>query len=414
VKGFWEKLEKVMMVIWVGLIPTQLGKHFWPEWSYVMGMKMDYLSPTLYILDVVWLGWWILNWKKERERRIGFKELIIGLFIGINIIFSASRWLAVYRWLRGWQWWTTIAIWWERKEELKKIVLRVLPVWLISETALAVGQIVKGGSLEGFWWWLGERKFSFVTLGIAQMSVWGKGVIRAYGTFSHPNSLAGFLVVALMMWLNSRKLIRSKLWWWTVWWMGVVGIMVSGSRTVWMITLGLLLWSFMRIGKNKKEVVGMVMIIVGLFSIVMAGVGVNYRTSDFLGGWDRDSLSKRINLNLAAIRMVRSHPLFGVGAGNFLVNLPEMQKNNSYFWLQPVHNGVLLVLAELGILGLIVAGLAASEIGEKVRIKKSEWMILIVIGLTAMVDHYWVTLPQNSWLLAIVISWWQRKKERIE
>jgi len=158
----------------------------------------------------------------------------------------------------------------------------------------------------------------------------------------------------------------------------------------------------------------MIMVLIGLFSITLALVGVNYRTSDFLGGWDRESLEKRINLSLASVKMTKSSPLFGIGMGNFLVELPYYQKQGRYFWLQPVHNVLLLTLAEVGMLGL--AGLAAglSQVWEKRKLSKNDWLLVAAILLTGMVDHYWVTLPQNWWLMAIVVGLWGLRKTNKE
>jgi hypothetical protein len=42
------------------------------------------------------------------------------------------------------------------------------------------------------------------------------------------------------------------------------------------------------------------------------------------------------------------------------------------------------------------------------KISKFEWKkqlwFLIIVGITGMLDHYWLTLPQNSWLLAIILG----------
>jgi hypothetical protein len=35
------------------LLPTQLGLHFWPQWASVFGMRVDYLSPTIYLTDII-------------------------------------------------------------------------------------------------------------------------------------------------------------------------------------------------------------------------------------------------------------------------------------------------------------------------------------------------------------------------
>ena len=35
---------------------------------------------------------------------------------------------------------------------------------------------------------------------------------------------------------------------------------------------------------------------------------------------------------------------------------------------------------------------------------KKNWLILGIIVATGMMDHYWITLPQNSWLLCVVLA----------
>jgi hypothetical protein len=104
-----------------------------------------------------------------------------------------------------------------------------------------------------------------------------------------------------------------------------------------------------------------------------------------------------VNLKLAAINMWKDNLTLGVGAGNFLVRLSEYQVNNSN-WLQPVHNIFLLIGTEIGCLGILI-------IGWKLRIKKFG-ILLFLITITGLMDHYWITLPQNSWLLAVVLAIW--------
>jgi hypothetical protein len=406
VKEFLERVSRWLLIGWLVFLPTQLGKHFWPEWSYVLGIRVDYLSPTLYFGDLLWVGWWLGSRADHKWRnKLSFGKGLVIMFVAVNIIIASSRWLALYRWLRWGQWWLTLEYFWRHRERVKEILLRVIPVWLIVETLLGIMQLMKGGSLEGGWYLLGERRFSLTTVGTAQMSILGRGLIRAYGTFSHPNSLAGFLLISLLFWTRWKKEVR-KLWWWIIWWMGVVGIMVSGSRMIWLLTLAVIMVEIYRNYKDKREMAGMMMILVGLFSMVLALVGVNYRTSDFMGGWDKEGLEKRMSLNLAAIKMIKSNPLFGVGMGNFLEKLPEFQKENRYFWLQPAHNIMLLELAEIGLLGIVGVGVWLGLAWEKMRLGKADWMILGVVMLTGLADHYWMTLPQNWWLLAVAVGMW--------
>jgi len=36
--------------------------------------------------------------------------------------------------------------------------------------------------------------------------------------------------------------------------------------------------------------------------------------------------------------------------------------------------------------------------------KKNNLIVLGIILITGMVDHYWLTLPQNWWLMCVVLS----------
>src|SRR3989344_2555160 len=45
--------EQVLFFLTVFFLPTQLGKHFWPDFSFVYSLPIDYLSPTLYFWDIL-------------------------------------------------------------------------------------------------------------------------------------------------------------------------------------------------------------------------------------------------------------------------------------------------------------------------------------------------------------------------
>jgi len=409
----------VWLFLFLLLIPTQLGRHFWPEWSYVLGIRVDYLSPTLYLLDLVWIILLISNLIKPSALRASplkkatffrFKYLLILGFVAINILIAVNPWVAAYKWLRIGQ--LVISFWYFRKnkELIKEKLIKVIPCWIIFESLLAVAQIAKNGSLNGIFYWFGERSFTFNTIGIAQVSVFGNGLIRAYGTFSHPNSLAGFLLVAMLLWywIKPSALrappLTGRLLWWGVFWLGLVGILVSGSRTVWVLTLGLILGlAFLRV-KNKFNLIGLFLLFLSVLVFVLRLVNMEYPVANFLGGWDSDGIGKRIQLNLAGLKMIKESPWFGVGLGNFLVRLPEFQKNNGVYWLQPVHNILILAWSQIGTLGLCLLALFFNKYFVWKKINFIIKLILIAIVLSGMIDHYWLTLPQNWWLLVLVLG----------
>jgi hypothetical protein len=411
VKGFWGKVSKILLFWLILLIPTQLGKHFWFDWSSVLGVRIDYFSPTFYLVDLFFLLWLVSNFligNKKRKRSFSFWYLLCFIFIGINILVSVNKWVAVYKWVKVFEL-GYFAFWvLKNKRVVGNILIKVIPYWVIVESFLALGQISKGASLNGLWWFLGERRFDFNTIGIAQMSIINTGLVRAYGTFSHPNSLAGFLLISLVIWIKYFALLRSSSYgrvkWWCVFWLGLVGIFLAGSRTIWLLTLGVMVFWIWQNRSKVKDKVKFGLLVLVLILILLKMVNFNYSLGNFLGGWDENGMVKRGQLNLAAVEMIQESPWVGVGLGNYLVKLPEFLKSNHIFWLQPVHNIFLLLVSEIGILGLMgVIWVLVNKI-EWEKLDKWSWVILGVVFISGMVDHYWFTLPQNMWLLVLVLG----------
>lgn len=424
-KEIGQKLAKITLFLWLLFIPVQLGKHFWPNWSFVLGIRIDYLSPTLYLVDLLWIGLVVFSFKFSilKKRIFSFRNFWIFIFVLVNILLAQNRMVAIYGWLRIFQLVWTVWFLKNNKDLVKSYLKYIIPTWIIVESLLAIGQISKGGSLGGWWWWLGERTFNFNTIGIAQMSVIGNGLVRAYGTFSHPNSLAGFLLVSWIWWWKTKPLSPDKsgqlplkkgavlkantifdVFWWMVFWLGLIGIILTGSRTIWLLT-GLSLVFFIRkfFGENKnwiKIMISLVLILILAIKII----DFNYPIKNFLDGWDENGLIKRGQLNLASLEMIKNSPVFGIGMKNFLVNLPNFQNESHFFWLQPVHNILLLTLSEIGFLGLGILVWGLSGLFRNKKLNKEDWLIIGIILVSGMVDHYWLTLPQNMWLMALAFG----------
>src|SRR5680860_1754307 len=56
-------------------LPTQVGKHFWLQSSFVYGLRIDYLSPTLYLTDILILIILILFFLKRIKDGNIFKKI---------------------------------------------------------------------------------------------------------------------------------------------------------------------------------------------------------------------------------------------------------------------------------------------------------------------------------------------------
>jgi hypothetical protein len=99
---------------------------------------------------------WLRDFKKERKG-VKFEFFWVIILVLINILMAKNRWVAGYKWLRLGE----LGFFWNWVRENKKIakmgLWKVIPLWLILEGILAIGQVSKGGSLNGWWRWLGNK-----------------------------------------------------------------------------------------------------------------------------------------------------------------------------------------------------------------------------------------------------------------
>ena len=119
-----------------------------------------------------------------------------------------------------------------------------------------------------------------------------------------------------------------------------------------------------------------------------------------------ESIWRRIELARAAWEMFKTSPIFGVGLGNFIPQLPKfLIPKKLYFW-QPVHIIFLLISAEIGIIGLLFVAYYLLVILRALWQKKNPALFysLLAIIFTGFFDHYWLTLQQSQLLLALIVG----------
>ncbi len=238
---------------------------------------------------------------------------------------------------------------------------------------IAIAQFIKQSSLGGFFWFLGERTFNVATPGIAKASLGGRLLMRPYATFPHPNALAGFILISLILTL---PVFRHKLFAICYLLFALIALMLAFSRSAWLV--GFLIIFYLAIRKIR-----------------IANWG--------LMAFASEALVQRIELNKIALQLIKQYPLAGVGLNNFIVRLPEFWRK-PVFWLQPVHNIYLLIVAEIGIVGLLIFLWFLFLTFRHLRDGVVFMTALSAILLLGLFDHYWFTLQQNQLLLAIVLG----------
>ncbi len=406
-----KKIKEFLLWSFFLFLPTQLGYHFWPKEAYVWGLRLDFLSPTIYLTDLLILALVLFSWplfekwlKKEWKNKT--KILNLGLvlaFLVLNIIFSSRPLVSFYRFLRLGEFFFLIFF-------LKRFQFSLWPQALLLgnlvSSFLAWGQVFKGSSLGGVFWWLGERSFNLATPGIALAQVGNHLLLRPYATFSHPNSLAGFLLVSLLLLWGARESFKNKIFFNLVFFFLSLTLFLTFSFAAYLgagLALIIFLWQKWRQKSGLLPKIGMgavllLYIIAILFSIEAGLV-------------EQKSLNERLVLAQNALVLIKKRPLLGVGLGNFIPAQAEMLPflRQDVNLLQPVHNIYLLIASETGFIGLLVFITMAVKIfwrAGNVPLHYRAYAIrpYLLILFLGLFDHYWLTLPQNFLLFAVVLG----------
>ena len=400
VRQLTDRISNFFFYFLILFLPTQLGRHFWPDFSLVSGIRVDYLAPTIYLTDVLililFVDWIVRVCHRERShvpsgtwrsvaipRRLLLRLRLIAMttylkylkfvvlvvfviFLIFGILLSKNQLAGLYGFLKLLEF---VFLGFYTALNMKKlrfdIILFLFSVGIIFESFLSVAQYLNRGSIGGIFYFFGERTFNGQTPGIANASINGQLILRPYGTFSHPNVLAGYLVIAMTIVISNLKTQNSKLhlkisnvkkiiYILSVV-VGTIALFLTMSRAATLLWLFILIF-IAAIGlkkryKNKFTIYYLLFTILIISSIFLLSP-LRFRFADIK--LTDESIAIRQELIKSSFLMIKNNPFFGVGLNNFLVELPRYQKINNYFTdLQPAHNIYLLILAQIGVAGLV-------------------------------------------------------------
>lgn len=422
-------LRKASFFATVVFLPIQLSKFFWPEFSFVLGLRVDYLAPSLYLSDFSILAFilssTLLAVLKNDFSKYGKFSFVLSLFllaIFASAITAYSGGVAAFKAAKLVEF--LLFSFFVSTLSFKKVFASTLFFFaasLLWVSLLSIAQFGKQGSLGLFF--LGERTFDLSTPGISQVTHDGTLFLRPYATFPHPNVLAAYITLSLTLIGGSFLFLefRSIEKWFVITTsaLGALALFLTFSRAGWIAGfLGLL---FIFLSYFAKKMTGKLPKIKQILAIVTVGaffgLGAFFLSPLIFERFfsittsDSHSIILRAKLAQAAISMVKESPIFGVGPGNFLPLLPSFWHiSETIRFLQPTHNLFLLVLAELGVFGLL--SFSFILIFSLLAIFKREASPFRLILLTlfgqiiflAFFDHYFWTLQQGLLLFWLFLG----------
>ncbi len=387
-----KQLNNVLLFLFVLLLPTQLGKHFFFEFSYLSGVRVDYLAPTLYVTDILAVLLITINFKSVWHS-LKKKKIIFFIFLLIlNLLISLSPTISIYRYIKILEFISIVVIF-QKKFLSDRSLLFSFLLGGIFQFVLSTIQFVSKHSLQGILYFFGERPLSLSMPGIAKASITGVEILRPYGTFSHPNSLAGFYILLYILVLTNKKFTAYPFFKFIFLLVSSLIVLLSFSKVALMVFLIVNIIYIWKSSLKKNCAACFVSRIIVL--LILSAVFMQAKTDPF-------SLQKRIFLSQNALEIIKQNPFFGVGLGNYLISQHQFSVTYTDLLNQPVHNVFLILLSEVGVIPLFIL-LAFFFKRLKIAINKAPYVFigLFIIGLF---DHYVITLQQNFLLVAVLLG----------
>lgn len=408
--------EKPLFFLFVLSIPLLFGKHFWPSYSFVNGIRVDYISPTLYVSDVLFALLFLFSISHLFKPLLSQikKPLVLFAIISfvLSTLFARVNILSILGILKLFEcFYIGFYICQTYGRNVRGKFTLFLTIGALLETGIIFSQFFYQHSIGGILYFFGERTFSVSTPAIATFQMNGSQILRGYGTFPHPNVAAFYLFVCFVFLLSyGAKTTHLKILKTFALILIFLGIIVTFSRIIILLVVGSIVIESILVNRRKKGKKAVVT--VGLvITFILIGLLLLPR---FMHGIIRDWLLRVQLLNIF-LHIFLNHVITGVGFNNYFFYESPFQKAVSPILLQPVHNIYLLWVVQTGFLGAALliafarklfgrAKFLIKSVGRNNSIKLPVLILLVSSLFVGLFDHYLLTLQQGQLLLAIILG----------
>lgn len=364
-----QRLVSPLLFLIVFLSSTQLGLHFWPDSALVYGVRVDYLAPTLYLLDTLIVLYLALQRTVlcKTQNRVLWPLVPILL---VNLLFSANPPATL-------SWGLHLLLYFIFISTLNLSLIRLpLVLSLLFQVAIAITQVGLGHSLQGPLYWFGERMVSVGAPAVALGTFMDRVILRAYATFGHPNALAGWLILSFLIILQLKQNPLLKLLSLTL---TVVGIIFAQSRSALLTLFGIII-PLLLLRPRLRPFYYLALLLLTCF---LSTPLLSPPRSDL-------SWSQRLNLQGLSLKVITAQPIFGTGSQASISTYPTISPTHRL--LQPDHNSFTLFLSWFGLFG-VLALLPGSVLPRP--------LLLLPLAPLLLFDHYLLTSPQGLFILLL-------------
>ncbi len=280
----------------------------------------------------------------------------------------------------------------------------------LIQSSLALYQFTEQKVLENKW--LGMSAQDPNILGTPVVLTSAGRWLRSFGSFPHPNMLAAFLIIALMLIVflslkfedkkNKNKLILSFVF-------IFLALLTTLSKAA---LLGFVLFFLLALVKYRQKSheykkitrFAVLVLVVSAFFTVSYPELILKRTPN-ANPIEQRSYSERLNQYPEWSNIIRSNLFLGSGLGNYPLALKSSKPELESWAYQPIHNTFLLILAETGLVLAFFVLLLIYTYRKNFKKHLTMYSLpIITVFFMMLFDHFWWSFYSGLMLVAVTLA----------
>lgn len=372
----------------IGGVPWEFG---------VIGIFVAEAALLIWLAQEAWneraaLHTWV---RVSCTKKIYFAAATLIIFIILQFIFTESRALTAQFFIQIFLLASFGIIFFLRPNIHRAIAAGFLAA-AVLHALLGFVQVASSASFANTWMGIPERHSS--QPGVAVIVADGVRHLRAYGGQPHPNIFGAFMMVALVVFWWTLKTAPEKQ---AVWQLSALltgALVFSFSRTAWAALLIFLMYAWFRrrhISDRQKQMALVSLVTTALMFIIFFPL-ISGRVAA-QGSLENKSIEERRAGITEWKTIAKNHWLAGMGVGAYTAAFTA----ESGYTKVPVHNIPLLIIAEFGLIGILLAGFFFwCMVPKKFLIVMAPLIIFIP---AALFDHFLYSLWSGQVLLTFFI-----------
>ncbi len=418
--NYLQKIHSIIFYIFVFMLPWQC-LWLWRE-IFFNSEKWQYGTIGIYISDIVLIFWLFLSiylYKNlivkyfSKKQKLLFLPFLIIFWTFLSILWADDKLLAFYFALK-----LSFAF------DLF-FLIKILPLKIRSiGFAFILSAFIQ--SIIGFYQFIWQTTFAQKFLGLQLHHIWQGGTaiinspdgrwLRSYGAMPHPNIFAGLLLIALLLAIylyistaRNKLFVRLFLLFSII--LFTTNVLFTFSRTIWLLLFISIITILIKINsvQRKKIIAPLSLIVVTIIFIISTYQNLFFSRLVQDTSFSHNSVNERSLYIQQAKKIILQKPLLGVGGGNYTLIVYKKDFSIYPIWYyQPVHNVFLLILAELGIVGLILFLLFLIQ--TLMKTSPQLRFLLVILYFLFFFDHWLWTSHFGLFLLFLILGMLSRKK----